>query len=146
MHQTVQTALIHQHKKSAWSCKTWTLEIRVEYAVEQNSFWLSMLVSLLVERSWGWCVSCAFQHWFPVVFVSDRIWFLKHFREFFDLFWSIKLFIATKWRFNEEFNFSSLEYLVYQATKRLKYFQGTQRVNKHMVQTNRTIRQGTRDP
>ena len=30
----------------------------------------------------------------PVVFVFDRIWPLKHFREFFDLFWSIKLYIA----------------------------------------------------
>ena len=71
-------------------------------------FLTEQMASLLIERSWGRCVSCAFQHWFPVVFVSDRIWPLKHFREFFDLFWSIKLFIAAKWSFNKEFSFSSL--------------------------------------
>ena len=90
-----------QHKKSAWSFKTWTLKIRVEYAEEDSCFWLSKW-SLPIERSWGRCVSCAFQHWFPVVFVSDRIWPLKHFREFFDLFWSIKLFIAAKWPFKSD--------------------------------------------
>ena len=84
------------------------------------------MVSLLIERARGWCVSCAFQHWYTAVFVSDRIWPIKHFREFFDPFWSIKLFIAAKWRFNEEFSFSSLKYVVYRATKWLKYFQGTQ--------------------
>ena len=36
--------------------------------------------------------------------------------------------------------------VVYRATKRLKYFQGTQPVNKHMVRTNRTTRQRSRDP
>ena len=36
--------------------------------------------------------------------------------------------------------------VVYRAIKRLKYFQGTQRVNKHMVRTNTTTRQGSRDP
>ena len=36
--------------------------------------------------------------------------------------------------------------VVYRATKRIKYFQGKQRVNKRMVQTNRTTRQGSRDP
>ena len=97
-----------QHKKSSWSYKTWTLEIRVEYAVQDSCVWLSKW-SLPIERSWGRCVSCAFQHWFPVVFVSDIIWPLKHFREFFDLFWSIKLFIAAKWPFYKEFSFSSLE-------------------------------------
>ena len=35
--------------------------------------------------------------------------------------------------------------VVYRATKRLKYSHGTQRVNKHMVWTNRTTRQGSRD-
>ena len=35
--------------------------------------------------------------------------------------------------------------VVYRAYKRLKYFQKTQRVNKHMVRTNRTTRQGSRD-
>ena len=30
-----------QHKKSAWSFKTWTFEIRVEYAVDDSRFWLS---------------------------------------------------------------------------------------------------------
>ena len=36
--------------------------------------------------------------------------------------------------------------VVYRATKQIKYFQGTQRVNKHMVRTHRTTRQGSRDP
>ena len=36
--------------------------------------------------------------------------------------------------------------VAYRATKRLKYFQWTQRVNKHMVRTNRTTRQGSREP
>ena len=36
--------------------------------------------------------------------------------------------------------------VVYRTTQRIKYFQGTQRVNKHMVRTNRTTRQGSRDP
>ena len=36
--------------------------------------------------------------------------------------------------------------VVYRATKRLNYFQGTQRVNKHMVRTNRTTRQGSHEP
>ena len=36
--------------------------------------------------------------------------------------------------------------VVYLATKQLTYFHGTQRVNKHMVRTDRTIRQGSRDP
>ena len=36
--------------------------------------------------------------------------------------------------------------VAYRATKRLKYFQGTQRVNKHMVRTNRTTWQGSRGP
>ena len=33
-----------------------------------------------------------------MVLVSDRIWPLKYFREFFDLFWSIKLYIAANGR------------------------------------------------
>ena len=37
-------------------------------------------------------------------------------------------------------------YVEYRATKQLKYSQGTQRINKHMVRTNRTTRQGSRDP
>ena len=36
--------------------------------------------------------------------------------------------------------------VVYRATKQLKYSHGTQRVNKHMVRTNRTTRQGSGDP
>ena len=36
--------------------------------------------------------------------------------------------------------------VVCRTTKRLKYFQGTQRINKHMVRTNRITRQGSRDP
>ena len=35
---------------------------------------------------------------------------------------------------------------VYLATKQLKYSQGTQRVNKHMVRTDRTTRQESCDP
>ena len=48
-----------QHKKSSWSYKTWTLEIRVEYAVQDSCVWLSKW-SLPIERSWGRCVSRAF--------------------------------------------------------------------------------------
>ena len=44
---------------------------------------------------------------------------------------------------NDTVNFIII--VVYRATKRIKYFQGT-RVNKHMVRTNRTTGQGSRDP
>ena len=36
--------------------------------------------------------------------------------------------------------------VVYRATRQLKYSHGTQPVNRHMVRTNRTTQQGTRDP
>ena len=41
---------------------------------------------------------------------------------------------------------SFIIFVVYRATKRIKYFQGTQRVNKHMVRTNRPTRQGSCNP
>ena len=106
-----QCKLQAQHQKSAWSFKIYTLDRRQRGEVCCGGFFVltEQMLSLVIERSWGQCVSCAFQHWFPVDFVCDRIWPLKHFREFFDLFWSKKFLIAAKWPFNKKFSFSSLE-------------------------------------
>ena len=63
--------LLSRSQKSAFSFKTGTLEKRVEYAVEDSSFWLSK------------CYLCRVRgheaNVFPVYSSSDFLWFLTEF-------------------------------------------------------------------
>ena len=81
----------------------WNLNLRSTGGVCCGGFLFltEQMLSLPIERSWGRCVSCAFHQ---IDYLQDL-----SLAEFFDLFWSIKLFIAPKWPFHREFSFSNLE-------------------------------------